>query len=125
MALALLPAGAAQGHTVIEGAVVADLRRLADHHPHAMVDEKTPPDPRPGVNLDARQQARQGGDEARRPLQAMAPEIMTETMHQQGVNAGIGGQHLEGIARRGIAVEDAVNVFTDSLEHAASLGNLE
>ena len=55
MALALAPAGAAERHAVIEGAVVADLGGLADHHAGAVVDEEAQPDGGPGVDVDLAQ----------------------------------------------------------------------
>lgn len=48
MALALVPGGAAQGNTLIEGDVVADLGGFADDDTHAVVDEEAPADPGPG-----------------------------------------------------------------------------
>jgi hypothetical protein len=38
-------------------------------------------------------------------------------MKQHGVHTRIGGQYLEGVARRGIALEHATDVFADSVEH--------
>jgi hypothetical protein len=40
MALPLLLAGAAQGHALEKGHIVADLAGLADDHAHTMVDEE-------------------------------------------------------------------------------------
>ena len=53
MALAGVLAGAAEGHAVVDGAVVADLRRLAEDDAHAVVDEQALADLRAGVDLDA------------------------------------------------------------------------
>ena len=55
--LALLLAGAAQGHALVEQNVVADFGGLADHHAHAVVDEEPAADRRAGMDLDARQGA--------------------------------------------------------------------
>jgi hypothetical protein len=40
--------GAAQGHALVDGAVVADHGGLADHHAEAVVDEHAPADGAPG-----------------------------------------------------------------------------
>ena len=66
--------GAAERHALVDRAVVADLGRLADHDAHAVVDEDAPADRRAGVDLDAGEEARQMRDEARQPVQAVAPE---------------------------------------------------
>src|SRR6476660_3945724 len=41
--LALVPRGAAERDAVVKRAVVTDLRGFADHHAHAVIDEKPPP----------------------------------------------------------------------------------
>ena len=59
-ALAALAAGgigAAQRRTLVDGDIMADFRRLADHG-EAMVDEEAPADPRAGMNVVARQEPR-------------------------------------------------------------------
>src|SRR5579883_3260687 len=59
MALAGRFPSASERYALIEQHVVADFRRLADHHPHAVVDEQTPADPGAGMNLDSRQASRE------------------------------------------------------------------
>src|SRR4029077_19850824 len=51
VALAFFFAGSAQRHALIEQYVVTDLRGLADHHAHAMVDKTAAPDGRARVDL--------------------------------------------------------------------------
>src|SRR5690606_30054758 len=53
MALAFIPGGTTQRHTMVQGAVVTDFRRFPDHHAHAMVDKKAPANGGTGVNLNA------------------------------------------------------------------------
>lgn len=53
MALAGVLAGAAEGHAVVDGAVVADLCRLTKDDAHAVVDEQALADLCAGVDLDA------------------------------------------------------------------------
>ena len=57
VALALFPGGAAQGHAMVERAVVADFGGFADHHTHAVIDEEAPADLGARMDLDAGQKA--------------------------------------------------------------------
>ena len=70
VALAGIEADAAQGDTLIEGHIVADLGGLADHHAHAVIDEEAPPDPRARVDLDPGHEAADLGDETGAELPA-------------------------------------------------------
>ena len=65
MAFAGILAGTAQGDSVVDGAVIADLGGLAKHDAHAVVDEQLVADLGPGVNLDAGQMARKLAGEPR------------------------------------------------------------
>src|SRR5581483_8190173 len=56
--LTVREAGASERHSLIDGAVVADLRRLPNHDAHPMVDEDALADRCVGVNLDAGQETR-------------------------------------------------------------------
>jgi hypothetical protein len=53
MALAGLLAGAAERDTLVEGDMVADDRRFADHNSHTMVDEEATADLSAGMDFDA------------------------------------------------------------------------
>ena len=55
MALALLLAGSAQRHALVQQYIVADLGGFADHGAHAVVDEAAPSNLRAGMDLDSRQ----------------------------------------------------------------------
>lgn len=48
MTLALVPAGAAQGHSLIESDVITNLGGFTNDDPHAVIDEETTPDLGPG-----------------------------------------------------------------------------
>src|SRR5205814_1279486 len=69
--VALLPlqAGAAERDALEQRDIVADLRRLADHHAHAVVDEEATPDAGRGVDLDAGHEA----TDVRHPPRARGP----------------------------------------------------
>ena len=57
VALALVLARAAQGHAVVDQAVIPHLGGLADDDAHAVVDDQAASDLGPGVDLDARPEA--------------------------------------------------------------------
>src|SRR5207253_7212587 len=57
VALAFIPAGAAEGHTLVKRDVIADLGGFADHNAHAVVDKEAPTDPGPRMDLDPGQPA--------------------------------------------------------------------
>jgi hypothetical protein len=57
MPLAVLLAGASEGHTLIEGNVVADDSGFADNDSHAVINEQAAADLRPGMDLNSRQPA--------------------------------------------------------------------
>jgi hypothetical protein len=108
---------AAERDAVIEGAAVADLRGLADHHTHAVVDEDAPADGAPGwISIPVRKRVECEASRAsqRRPIRHIA---VRDAMQLQRVEARIAGDHLPDRARGGIAVENAVDVFADAAEH--------
>ena len=69
--VAAIERGAAERHALVDGAVVADFRGLADHHAHAVVDEHAPADLRAGMDLDAGEPAADVRGEAPEPAQAV------------------------------------------------------
>jgi hypothetical protein len=101
--------------------VVADLGGLADHHAHAVIDEHSPPYARAGMDLDARQNAADVRRRATDPAQAMPPEPMRDLVQPERMQARVARQHFPMIARRRIAVEDGIDVFSKSLEHSESM----
>ncbi len=106
VALALVPGRAAQRNAVIERRIVADLRRLADHDSHAVVDENAPADRRAGVDLDSRQPAAPVRQPARQPAEVRPPQAVDDrAMPDQRVQSRIAGKNLPGRARGRIAVE--------------------
>ena len=105
---------------MIEGAIVADLRGLADHHAHAVVDEHPSADGSAGVDLDAGEEARDVRNEPSQPLETGQPEHVGETVEGKSVEARIAGEHLPHRSCGGVAVEDAADVFAGSLEHGSA-----
>ena len=102
---------------MIERAVVTDLGRLADYHAHAVVDEETPPDGRPRMDLDPGEEAGQMRDTTREPFQVRAPQGMTGMVENDRVHPWIAGQDLERVSGRGVPFEYALDVFPDTFEH--------
>ena len=111
MTLALLPAGAAQGYAMVEGAVVADDRGLTDDNAHAVIDEETPTNVGTGMDLDTGEQACDVRQHPRRPLVTPQPQPVRETMRDHRVQTRVGGHDLEGVACGRIAVENAADIF--------------
>jgi len=55
MPFAGVPTGAAQRHSMIQGAIISDLSCLTDDHSHAMVDKEATANSRTGMDLDTGQ----------------------------------------------------------------------
>ena len=53
MAFLLLQGGSTKDHPRVDQAIVSNLGRLADHHPHSVVDEEAAPNCRPGMDLNS------------------------------------------------------------------------
>src|SRR5207253_4956747 len=118
---ALVPGDAAQRDAVVERAVVADFRRLADHDTHAVVDEDAAPDARAGMDLDAGEEAGHVRKEPREPSQLRLPQRVRDAMQLERVEARIARENFPDRARGRIAFEHATDVFADSSEHGRSL----
>ncbi|MNF70427.1 hypothetical protein D3C84_523360 [compost metagenome] len=117
MPLALVPAGAAQGHALINSDVVADLGGFTDDDAHAMVDEETSTDLGPRMDLDPGQPATEVRHQARQPLQVRAPQHRRQTVNPDGVHAGVAGQDFKSVTRRRVSMEYALDIFTQTLKH--------
>ena len=72
VAFAFFQAGPAQGDAVVQGHIVANFRRLTDHHPHAMIDEEFVTDRCPWVDLDPGQKP----DDMREPAGQKLPVVL-------------------------------------------------
>src|SRR5260221_5153806 len=108
--LPFFPAGASEGHAMVERDIRADLGRLADHHAHAVIDEQTGTEPGAGVDLDPGEGAAKVRNEPAGPAQAQAPERVRDPVEPEGVQARIGGEYFPPAPRRRIAVEDRAQV---------------
>src|SRR5690606_8495583 len=101
--------------------VIADLGGLPDNNAHAEVNKKTPTDLRPRVDLDPGQPAIELGNHARAPLPVTHPQPVGGPMQPDGMKPRIARDHLEGITRRRIATENALDILSHPLEHHRSL----
>ena len=73
MALAFIPRSAAQGYTVIQGAVVAYFSSFSNDDTHAVINKHAPPNEGTRMNLDTSQTACQMCSEACQPLEVRTP----------------------------------------------------
>ena len=103
VALALVLAGAPQGHPLVEQAVVSDLRRLADDDAHAVVDHQPMSDLRTGVDLDAGPEPAPLGDAPGQEEPAVPVQPVGHPVVQHGVDAGVQEKNLQLAAGRGVA----------------------
>ena len=118
MALAGGKAGAAQRDALIERHVVADVGRLADHHPRAVVDEEALSDARGGVDLDTGERASEHRDHARQDRHLGALQRVCDAVGEQRMDARPGREDLElpGAASRRIAVPCSQQVAANLLD---------
>ena len=110
---------AAQRHVVIERHVVADFRRFADDHTHAVVHEEPLADARRGMDFDTRQEAAGMRNHTPEHAPAAPPKPARQTVRGNGVKAWITENNFDRGPRRGIARLNASNFFADCIEHYA------
>src|SRR5205814_4834645 len=104
VALLTLEARPRQAHALVERHVFPDLGRLADDDAHAMVDEEPRTEPSRRVDLDARQEPREVGEDTGRGYPAGAPEAVGDAMEHESVDARIAEERLEAGAQGGVAL---------------------
>src|SRR5690606_11842662 len=95
----------AEDGPLVERDILAYFSRLADHDAHAVVDEATRSDLRPGMDLDARQESGEVGDEARHEAKPQPPEGVGDPVELKGVKSRVTQEHLEEVAGRRISFE--------------------
>jgi hypothetical protein len=97
---------AAQGHSLINQAVVTNDRCFANYHTHAVVDKDTPTNLCARVNVDAREKAAEVGNEPGQEGNAAIVQRMGQTVSHQRMQAGITAQHLQPVACCWVALKD-------------------
>src|SRR6185503_19972687 len=105
--------------------VVADLRRLADHHTHAVIDESAPADLRPRMGLDPGEEPAKVADEARQRGELALPQPMRQPVDENRVKTRIRNRLFPRRPRRRIALEDCLDIFFKRLPHDRTPGALE
>ena len=119
MALAGVLAGAAQGHAVVDGAVVADLAGLTEHDAHAVVDEQAPADGSTGVDLDAGAAASVLADPPgqKEPLVLVQP--VRNAVIDQNMKTGVQQNDLQHAACGGVLALDVPCIFQQTHEESS------
>ena len=94
MAFARVFARAAQRYLVVDGAVVANLRRFANHDAHAVVDEQAAADAGAGMDFDAGEAPAPLADHTRQEPVAPAVEKVGRPVKEQDVKARVEQQNF-------------------------------
>lgn len=110
-------AGASQGHPLVEGNIISDLRSLADDGTHPVVNEESPADSCAWMNLNAGEVAVDLGNEPGGHAKPTGPKPVRQTMGDDRVEAGIKQQHLERAAGRRIALQRRLNICANRVEY--------
>ena len=97
-------------------AVIADLRRLADHDPHAVVDEEPIADRRARVDLDAGERASDVGDEAGQQRHPALAQRVGQPVELPGVKARVGENDFQVAGGRRVPVPGGLNIAGDALQ---------
>ena len=118
VALAVLVARAAQGNSLVEGAVVAHDGGLANNDAHGMVDKEPAAELRAGVNLDPGKEPRDLAEHARGSAQAVRPEPVLGGVHPLSVEAGVGDKDGKGALRGGVVGLNVGDVLADGGDEA-------
>src|SRR5574340_888006 len=117
MPLAVLLAGAAESHTLVERHIVADDGRLAYDDAHAVIDEEAIADHRAGMDLDPRTCAHALADVAGKPCVARAMQPMRDPMPPDRPEAGVVGECRPGGRTGRVALLDCRDVCPEARHH--------
>ena len=117
VALAGVLAGAAQGHAVVDRAVVTNLGGLAKHDAHAVVDDEAAAYLCAGVDLYTRSVAADLRDHTREKQQVMLIAPMRAAMIEHGLHTGIQKQNLKRPFCRRVARKICIYGFKQFIEH--------
>lgn len=108
-----------QCHSLINGAVISDFRRFADHDSTTMIDENPPANDRSGMDLDTGCNSRQMRKEPCEPFQAVIPAPVRSPVNENGLKSGITGQNLPRIAGGWITFNNTFDIFAKTTEHVS------
>ena len=108
--LVVLKALRAQGHALVQRHVVADDRRLSDHHTRAVVDGEVLANLCPRVDVDTRLRVRQFGDDPRYHGHLQLVQLMGHAVVRHRIHHGVAEDHLAVVRRRRVVVEHRLHV---------------
>jgi hypothetical protein len=111
MALALVPTGASQRDSVVKRDIVADFRRLANNHSCSMIDEEATADGCSGMNVDIAPKPGEKSQQARQVMKSATPQAVAQTVHENGMHAGVSGQYFKTGAGRRIALKNTGHIL--------------
>jgi hypothetical protein len=84
-----------------------------------VIEKNTLTDDGARVDFNARQKARNMGSEAAQPLEAMDPKPMRGPMEDDRMQSGVASDDLPGAARSRVAVQNTLNIRTDTGKHGS------
>ena len=107
-----------QRHSLVHAHAFPNDRRLANDHSGAVINEKTLPDLRAWMNLDARDGMGDFRNHACEKWSSQAMQFMGEPVMRNGGNAGIADKHLVDSSRRRVSFVGCVNI---TIQQAANV----
>jgi len=117
MPLSALLAGSTQRHALVHDDVIADFGGFSDHHSHSVVDKTAPANMRSGMDFDASGGADKLRQNAGRQRKTSPMQLVSQPVQQDGMEARITKENLDGAFRGGIATEDGIDLFPEGSEH--------
>src|SRR6202451_44068 len=121
MPLALLLAGSAQCHSLIQQNVVADLGSLSDHYAHPVIDKTPPSDCCAWMYLNSRQQPVELRDDSGQQRKARIVKLVGAPVPKNGMEAWVTEKDLQRALGGGISAKNGLDLFPDGSKHASSL----
>ena len=113
MALAVLLAGAAQSHALVESHVIANAGCFTNHHAQAVIDEQAPPDLGAGMDFNSGKKTRDLREQSRQQEKAMSPKPVIDAIKPDRMQAGVAQENFEARAGRGIVLQHVGHVFAN------------
>src|SRR5699024_6843823 len=117
---ARVPTGPAQGHPLVNGAIITDDCRFPYGHAEAMINEESPANRGSRVNFYPGQPARQVRNKPGKPLEVPVPEAMSQPVTPQRMQPRIAKDHLPGTACGGITLENRLQILAETSKHGLS-----
>ena len=113
--------GAAQGHSLVKGNIIADDGGFPDDNAGTMIDEESFPDLSTGMDLDTSQEPGQSGNEPSRDEPGSLIKEMGNPIGPDGVESGIAKQDFQGILYGRIPLFDDSDIIAHGCKHKSFL----